>query len=145
MTSAGFRRAESGFTLLELMVAGVILAVLFMGFMSAMTGTFLADQMATSSNSSRAVATQLMEETVGLSYSDSILVDQNAVVLADGTAGKLAVLQVATNLVVVEVYVFRPKTATTAVNLAAMSMAAVKNLAAIHGSRVRLLCLKANR
>ena len=98
--------AQRGFTLLELMIAAVILVILFMGFMSSLTSSFLADVSSNIANSSRANAERLMEESLDLSYSDCLLLDENAVLTSDGLACKIGVSQVGAGLVLQVAVVF---------------------------------------
>ena len=136
---------ERGFTLLELMVAAVILVVLFMAFLSTLTGSFLADTMATTANAARATAERLMEESLDLSYNDCRMLDQNAVVTDQGLACKLAVVEVSPGLSIIEIFICKPTPPLTLGQLAAMSIADVRELPRLSGSEVRLLCLKSDR
>ena len=145
MTSIRLTPAQRGFTLLELMIAAVILVILFMGFMSSLTSSFLADVSSNIANSSRANAERLMEESLDLSYEDCLLLDENAVLTSDGLACKIGVSQVGAGLLMIEVNVLKPKQPQTLAELAAMSLVNFRNLPATPGSSVRLLSLKADR
>lgn len=136
---------QKGFTLLELMIAAVILVLLFMAFLSTLTGSFLADTTATTANNARATAERLMEETLDLSYGDCLMVDQNAALTAQGLACKLGVAEITSGLLSIEVYVCKPTQPVTLAELAAMSLADVRDMESVPGGQVRLLCLKANR
>lgn len=145
MTSSHGPRTQSGFTLVELMVAAVILAILFMAFLSTLTGSFLADTSSTIANSARVTAERLMEESLDLSYSQCLLLDQNAVLAADGLACKIGVVEVSTGLLLIEVNVCKPVHTYSPAQLAAMTLVNFRNLDYTSGSPVRLLCLKAER
>ena len=145
MTSFGFTDRQKGFTLLELMIAAVILVVLFMAFLSTLTGSFLADTTATTANTARATAERLMEEILDLAYDDTLMVDQNAVLTNQGLACKLGVVEVASGLLMIEVYICKPTQPVTLAGLAALSLADVRDMESVSGGQVRLLCLKANR
>lgn len=136
---------QKGFTLLELTIAAVILVILLMTFLSTLTSSFLADNVAVTTNACRATAERLMEEVLDLSFGDTPMVDQNAVLTADGIAAKIAVLEEAPDLLLVEVYVLKPRNGIALDELAQMSMPVIRDLEPAPGSRVRLLCLKAKR
>ena len=145
MKSSSPVMSQKGFTLLELMIAAVILTILFMAFLSTLTGSFLADNTATTANAARASAERLMEETLDLDYLDCLMVDQNAAVTEQGLACKLGVVEVSPGLCLIEVHICKPTQEVTVGELAVMSLSDVRDLECMSGSRVRLLCLKSDR
>jgi len=145
MTFRRHARAQSGFTLLELMIAAAVLSILFMAFISTLTGSFLASNTSITANSARACAQRLMEETMDIDYADCHLLHQNAVLTPEGLACKMGVVQVSTDLVIIEVNVCKPIQSKTLAQLAAMSLPAFRNLQCTSGSSVRLLSLRAGR
>ncbi len=143
--SHALAESRRGFTLIELMVAALILAVLFMAFLSTLSGSFLADASATTANSARVTAERLMEESLDLTYNDCLMLDQNALVTDQGLAAKMAVVEMDDGLALIEVNVLKPEHPITLAQAAAMNLVDFRRLDATPGSRVRLLCLKAQR
>ena len=137
--------SRRGFTLIELMVAALILAILFMSFLSTLTGSFLADAASTTANTARVTAERLMEESLDLSYNDSLMLDQNALITDQGLACKIAVVEIDSGLALIEINVRKPAQPLTLALVAAMSIVDFRGIEAVSGSDVRLLCLKAQR
>lgn len=132
---------DGGFTLLEVLIASVVMAIILMGLISSITGSFLATSMASRASASQATARQLLEEAVGQSYSAQVELADSAVVTDDGLAGKYQVYETTVGLLTVEVEVCRPVTPLSADEYSAMTMPEFHALDAVTGSRVRLTTL----
>ena len=138
---AGFRRRDSGFTLLEVMVAAVVMAIIFMGLVSSITGSFLATDMANKATEAQATARTILEEALDLAYGDALLLDGNALVTEGGLAGKYSVYETAPGLLTSEVQVCRPMEAISSAELSAMTMEEFEELRSIEGSRISFTTL----
>jgi len=138
---AGRNGAERGFTLLELMIASVVMAIIFMGLISSITGAFLATDMANRACEAQATTRRLLEEATELAYGDMLLLDGNSLITADGLAAKFQVFETSPGLLSVEVEVCRPAMQLTLAELAAMTMEQFSGIEAVQGSRVRFTTL----
>lgn|GEM_PF-2064689 len=135
------RHTNGGFTLLELMIAIVVMAIIFMGLVSSVTGSFLATGMANKATQAQAVARQMLEEAMELSYGDMLLLDGDSVITTDGIAAKYQVFEVTPGLLMLQVEVCRPYPAVSLATLSAMSMTNFHALNAVDGSRVSFVTL----
>jgi prepilin-type N-terminal cleavage/methylation domain-containing protein len=134
-------RADGGFTLLELMIATVVMAIIFMGLISSITGSFLATGTANKATESQAIARQMLEEAMELSYGDMLLLDGDSLITADGLAAKYQVFEVTPGLLELRVEICRPYPAMSLATLSAMSMTNFHGLTAIDGSRLWFVTL----
>jgi prepilin-type N-terminal cleavage/methylation domain-containing protein len=136
MLSVMGRRADSGFTLLEVMFASIIMAIVFMGLLASLSGSFLTTGMAERTSESQATAKRLLEEACELAYADMLLLDGNAIVTPQGLAAKYQVFETSSGLLTLEVEVLRPRNAVSVAALSAMSMSDFCKLQTIDGSHV---------
>jgi type II secretory pathway pseudopilin PulG len=135
------RRTDGAFTLLELMIACVVMAIIFMGLISSITAAFLSTNMANKASEAQATARRMLEEAMELSRGDMLLLDGNSVITADGLAAKYQVFETSPGLLMLEVEVCRPTRSVSLAELAAMSMDDFHDLEVISGSRVRFMTL----
>ena len=143
--ASGRAHRDGGFTLLEVLIATVIMAIIFMGLISAISGTFLSATMANRATEAQDTARQLLEEASELSYADMLLLHGNALIGTGGLAAKIQVYEVSTGLLLLEVEVCRPTTMPTLSALSAMTMAQFHALPSQAGSRVRFTTLTTGR
>ena len=136
MVGTNHRIGEKGFTLLELMIASVVMAIIFMGLISSLTGSFLATDMANKSTEAQALGRRMLEEAMQLEYGDELLLNGNALITDEGIAAKYEVFETSPGLLTVEVEVCRPLQAVTTAELSAMTMGEFQQLACLEGSRV---------
>ena len=134
-------RSDGGFTLLELMIASVVMAIIFMGLLSSITGAFLATNMANKASEAQATARRLLEEAADLSYGDMVLLDGNSLITQDGLAAKYQVYEMSQGLLTLEVEVCRPTNPLTLSALASMTIAQFREVPCIDGSRIRYTTL----
>ena len=130
---------NAGFTLLEVMIATVILVTLALGLATSMGAAFMADAAARNAAASTHAAQQVMEELQHLDYGDVLACDGDAMLTSEGIALKLSVSEVMVGMLLVEVQTCRPTPDRTLAELADMSMTQVKALPAAAGSEVRLV------
>jgi len=133
------REDQSGFTLIEVMIAAVVVVILALGLASSMGAAFMADAAARNAAVSTQAAQQVMEELQGLAWADVLACDGDAVVTGEGCAVKVAVNEAMVGMLLVEVYACHPVETRAAAELAGMGMTQVKSLGALDGSQVRLL------
>jgi prepilin-type N-terminal cleavage/methylation domain-containing protein len=138
-------RSEKGFSLLEVMVAAVIVVILAMGLAASLGGVFLADASAKYALASANAAQRLMEELQQLDYGDTLACDGDAVVTTGGVALKVSVVEVSVGMEIIEVNACHPAQAMSAAQIAGMTMAQFKGVHARPGSQVRLMTSKARR
>ena len=120
------------------MIAAVVMAIIFMGLISSLTGSFLATDMANNATQAQATARRMLEEAMQLQFGDALMLNGSALVTADGIAGKFEVFETSPGLLTVEVEVCRPVESLTTAELAAMTVQEFGQVAAIGGSRIRL-------
>lgn len=137
MRSLTRRKVQGGFTLLELMVAAVVMSIVFMGFLSAITASFMATNMANTASKSQATARRLMEEALELQYGDILLLNGSATLTTDGYAAKYQAYETKLGLLTIEVEVCKPTVKVNATQLALMTMSQFHGLSAADGSRVK--------
>jgi prepilin-type N-terminal cleavage/methylation domain-containing protein len=134
-------RTDAGFTLLELLIAAVVMAIIFMGLISSITGAFLATGMANKASQAQAMARQMLEEATELSYSYMLLLDGNSVITTEGLAAKYEVFEVTPGLLMLQVEVCRLYPAVSLDTLSEMSMSDFHARNAVDGSRVSFVTL----
>ncbi len=139
--SLNHARGNRGFTLLEVLIAAVVMAVVFMGLMSSISGTFMATNMANRASWAQATARRMLEEATELDYSALLLIDGNALVTSDGLAARFEVYEASAGLIFVQVDVCQPKTPLTQAQVAALTQAQFDALPVVNGSRVRFSTL----
>ena len=131
--------AERAYTLIEVMIAAVIVVVLALGLSASMGAAFMADAAATHAAASSHAAQQVMEELQDLDYGDVLACDGDAILTDGGVAIKIASSEAMVGMLLVEIYACRPTDARSAGELASMTMSQVQALPAASGSEVRLL------
>lgn len=129
--------ADGGFTLVELIIASVVMAIIFMGLISSITGSFLATNMANRAAEGQATARRLLEEAMELDYGDMLLLDGSSLITDDGLAAKYQVYETSAGLLTLEVEVCRPETPISLAELSAMTMAEFGEIPEVKGSRLR--------
>ena len=139
------RAREAGYTLLEVVIATVMVVILAMGLAGAMGTAFMADAAARDTAQSTHAAQQVLEELQDLSYHDVLAQDGTAMLTARGVAVKISAHETMVGMITVEVYACRPSPSRTLGDLAAMTMAQVKALPSATGSRARLVTYRAAR
>jgi prepilin-type N-terminal cleavage/methylation domain-containing protein len=139
--ASGNLEQDRGFTLLEVLIAAVVMAIILMGLISSITGSFLATDMANKASEAQATARRLLEEASELSYSAILLLNGNSLITTDGVAAKFQVYETTPGLLTLEVEVCRPTGALTLSQLSTMTMAQFHALSAQDGSRVRFTTL----
>ena len=138
---AARRQADAGFTLLELMIASIAMAIIFMGLISSITGAFLATDMANKATEAQATTRRLLEEATQLTYGDMLLLEGNSLFTPDGLAAKYQVFETSPGLLTLEVEVCRPLIDLTLPELAAMTMEDFGQIEVVQGSRIRFTTL----
>lgn len=132
---------NGGFTLLEVMIASVVMAIIFMGLISSITGAFLTTEMANKASMAQATARRVLEEATQLDYGDMLLLDGNSLITPEGITAKYQVFETSPGLLTLEVEVCRPAIELTVAELAAMDMDQFRGLDVIEGSRIRFTTL----
>ena len=141
MRSTRLARTQGGFTLIELMIAALIMGIIFMALISSMTGAFLTTDAASMTTRAQGTARRLLEETRDYTYDQLLLMNGSAIVTDDGMSAKYQVYETSIGLLTVEVEVCRLKNSISPTDLAAMSMPDFHALDAVAGVRVRLTTL----
>lgn len=136
------RDGQRGFSLLEVLIAAVVVVVLVLSFLGSVVASFMADAASHNVNSSVNVARQTVEEVLELSFTDVLALDGDTILTADGLAIRISVLQSAVDLAIVEVCVCRPVPMLTAVELQGLSLDDFKRLGAAKGSVFSLVTMK---
>ena len=139
------RGSNAGFSLIEVMIAAVILVILALGLAGSLGAAFMADASARNTATSTNAAQQLMEELQGLDYADVLGCDGDSVVTAGGVALKVSVAETMVGMLVIEVYACHPVQPISVGVLSGMTMSQLKNVPAILGSQVRLVTYRASR
>ena len=131
------QKTDGGFTLVELMIASLVMAIIFMGLISSITGSIMATNMAKKAAEGQATARRLLEEATELDYGDMLLLDGSSLITADGVAAKYQVYETSSGLLTLEVEVCRPETQISLAQLSAMTMDDFSELKEVAGSRLR--------
>ena len=79
---SGLRKHEGGFTLLEVMIAAVVVVILVPAFLGSIVASFLADAGGRSTDGAVNTARQTMEEVLGLSFQDVLALDGDTALTA---------------------------------------------------------------
>ncbi len=135
------RRSEKGLTLLELVIAAVVMAIIFLGLISSITRSFMAANNANMATKAQATARQMLEEARQLSYDNILMLDGSALITEDGLAGKYQVFETIPGLLTLEAEVCRPVDCPSLAELAAMEMTKFHQLVSMAGSRIRFTTL----
>ena len=136
---------DTGYTLLEVMIAVAIVVILALGLASSMGAAFLADAVARDTATATHACQQVMEELEELDYADVLATDGNAILTEEGIAIKMAVSEAMVGMLLVEVCGCRPLEERTLLELAGMTMTQFKNVQPASGPQVRLLTYRAGR
>ena len=89
--------------LVGILIASVVMAVIFMGLLSSITGSFLATNMANATTESQATARRLLEEASGMQYAEILALDGSALVTENGYAARYQAYETSRNLLLLEV------------------------------------------
>lgn len=138
-------RGDSGFSLIEVVIAMVMLVILAMGMASSLGAAFMADAVARDTARSAHAAQQVLEELQPLQYADVLGEDGTAALTPQGVAVKISAHEAMVGMIMVEVFACRPTPPRSLADLGAMSMAQVKRLPAAPGSQVRVITYRAGR
>ena len=136
---------DPGYTLLEVMIATVILVILAMGLASSMGAAFMADAAARHTAASTHACQQVMEELEQVDYSDVLACDGDAMFTPEGVALKISAVETMVGLMLIEVRACRPDPERTLLELAGLTMEQFRNLRAVMGSEVRVVTYRAGR
>jgi len=137
--------SEAAYTLLEVMVAAVIVVILALGLAGSMGAAFMADASARNTAASVHAAQQTLEELQQLDYGDVLACDADAILTPEGVAVKIAASEVMVGMLLVEVFACRPVEERTLAELSGLTMEQFKNIEAAMGSRVRVVTYRAGR
>gem|GEM_PF-3661902 len=138
-------RRDAGFSLLEVMIAAVVVVILAMGLASSMGSAFMADNAARGAAASTNACQQTLEELQQLAYGDVLACDGDAMFASENVAVKISAFESTAGMILIEVYACRPAQTQTLIGLGGMTMAQVKALPAVAGSQVRLLTYRSGR
>ena len=136
---------DNGYSLLEVMIAAMVVVVLAMGLAGSMGAAFLADAAARDTATATHACQQVMEELEELDYGDVLATDGNAILTGEGIAIKMSVSEAMVGMLVVEVCGCRPLEERTPLELAGMTMTQFKNVQPASGPQVRLVTYRAGR
>jgi hypothetical protein len=138
-------RRDAASSLLEVMIAAVVVVILALGLASSMGSAFLADTAARSVSASANACQQVLEELQELDYGDVLACDGDAMLTSQGVAVKISAAEAMAGMILIEVYACRPVEPRTLLELGGLTMTQFKNLRAAPGSQVRLLTYRAGR
>ena len=133
---------QNGFSLLEVMIAAVVVVVLVLAFMKSMVGTFLADSSSRNSSASVNLARNAMEEIVELAFDDVLALDGDTVITSEGLALRISAVQSSLHLSLVEVLVCRPVPRLSAGELHSLDLEEFRRLPCAQGSNFSLVTMK---
>ena len=133
------RTGDRGFTLLEVMIATVMLVILAMTLAACLGAAVTADSVSRDTERSTLAVQQVIEGMMELDYGDALAQDGTAILTTQSISLKISATETIHGLMLVEVYACRPSTPQTLSTLASMTMAQVKALPAAAGSQVRVL------
>ena len=136
------RDGQRGFSILEVLIAAVVVVLLVLAFLGSVVASFMADISSHNTNGSVNVARQTVEELFELSFSDVLALEGDTILTADGLAIRISVLQSAVDLAIIEVCVCRPAPMLTVVELQGLSLDDFKRLGAAKGSVFSLVTMK---
>ena len=138
-------RPEPGFTLLEVMIAAVIVVILAMGLAASMGVAFMADSSARNTAASTHACQQVMEEMQQLDYSDVLACDGDAILTAEGIAVKIGVSEAMVGMLLIDVAACRPTPQRNLLELSGLTMDQFRNIPSATGSVVHLVTYRAGR
>ena len=133
---------QNGFSLLEVLIAAVVVVVLVLAFLGSVVASFMVDSSSHNSNASVNVARQTMEEVLELSFQDVLALDGDTVLTAEGLAVRISVVQSTVSLALVEVCVARPVPAMTVDQLQGLTLDDFRRMGAAKGSVFSLVTMK---
>lgn len=136
------RPAQKGTSLIEVMIAAVVVVILALAFMGSVTASFMADASSHSVNGAMNVARATMEESIELSFADLLALDGDTILMSDGFAVRISVIQSSVNLALVEVTVCRPVPPLVLGQLQSLNLEEFKRLPAASGSVFSLVTMK---
>ena len=138
-------KGNSGFSLIEVMIAMVIVVILALGLATSMCAAFLADSAAKNKTAAINTAQRLMEEIEQVDYGDLLSLHEDAVIDDDGMTLKISVTEVMVGMVMIEVSACRPVDTRTMSELSILTMSQFKEIVSREGSRVSLITYRADR
>ena len=138
-------RSNSGFSLIEVMIAMVIFIILALGLASSMSAAFLADSAAKNKTAAVNTTQRLMEETEHVDYGDLLSLHEDAVIDDVGMTLKISVTEVMVGMVMIEVSACRPVDERTMSELSMLTMGQFKDIVSREGSQVSLITYRADR
>ncbi len=138
-------RSNSGFSLIEVMIAMVIFIILALGLASSMSAAFLADSAAKNKTAAVNTTQRLMEETEHVDYGDLLSLHEDAVIDDVGMTLKISVTEVMVGMVMIEVSACRPVDERTMSELSMLTMGQFKGIVSREGSQVSLITYRADR
>ena len=139
------QKGNSGFSLIEVMIAMVIVIILALGLASSMCAAFLADSAAKNKTAAVNAAQRLIEEIEQVDYGDLLSLHEDAVINDYGIALKISVTEVMVGMVMVEVSACRPVAPRTTSELSMLTTSQFKEIVSREGSRVNLITYRADR
>lgn len=139
------RASDVAFTLLEVMIAAVLVMILTMGLAATMGAAFMAAASARNTAASSHACQQVMEELEQLDYGDILACDSDAILTAEGIAVKIAASEAMVGMLLIEVAGCRPSPERTLLELAPLTMEQFRNLPSALGSKMRLVTYRAGR
>ncbi len=136
------RDGQGGFTLLEVLIAAVVIVVLVLAFIGGIVASFMADASSHNTNASVNVARRTTEEVLELSFGDILALDGDTILTVEGLAVRISVVHSAVNLALIEVCVCRPVPMLTVGEFQALSLDDFKRLTSAPGSVFSLVTMK---
>ena len=124
-------RPDAAFSLLEVMIAAVVVVILAMGLAGSMGSAFMAANAARSAAASTNACQQALEQLEQLPYADVLNYDGAVTPAPGGVTVKISVTEAAAGMILIEVYAWRPTQSPT--------------VPAVAGSQVRLLTYRSMR
>lgn len=136
------RGIEGGFTLLEVMIAAVVVVILLLGFVGSVVASFMADTGSHNTDTAVNVARQTMEEVMEVSFEDVLALDGDTALTDEGMAVRISVVQSTLTIALVEVSVCRPVSTMTLEELQTLSTEDFKRIREAQGSQFTLVTMK---
>jgi prepilin-type N-terminal cleavage/methylation domain-containing protein len=133
---------ERGFSLLEVLIAAVVVVILLMAFLGSVVASFLADAGSQNSNSAVNLARKTMEEVMGVPFQDALAMDGDTILTPEGLAVRISVVQTGVTLALVEVSVSRPVPMLTLGDLQVLGLDEFRRMPSASGSQFNLVCMK---
>jgi prepilin-type N-terminal cleavage/methylation domain-containing protein len=94
-------RRDAGFSLLEVMIAAVVVVILAMGLASSMGSAFMADNAARGAAASTNACQQTLEELQQLAYGDVLACDGDAMFASENVAVKISAFESTAGMILI--------------------------------------------